>query len=126
MKKFFFALAAVAARAFVGCSDDDDKGGNGLAGTTWECYESNSSGGYLRDTFAFKKNGTVTWSESWSEYGEQGSDVINGTYTYSAPNLTMQFPGEKGGFNFTGTVKGNSIDLYDADDDYFYGTFTKK
>jgi len=128
MKKFFFALAAAAALAFVGCSDDDkdeDKGGNTLSGTTWEYYESNSSGGYLRGTFAFKKNNTVTWTESWSEYGDQGTDIINGTYTYSEPNLTMQFTDEEGDpYRFTGTVNGNSIQLYEDGD--YYGTLTKK
>ncbi|MCM1300120.1 MAG: hypothetical protein NC250_06050 [Alistipes senegalensis] len=128
MKKFFFALAAVVALAFVGCSDDDKddaKSENGLVGTTWEYYESNESGGYLHDTFAFKKNGNVTWTESWLEFGDQGTDVINGTYTYSEPNLSMKFTDDEGDtYRFIGTVEGNSIRLYEDGD--YYGTLTKK
>lgn len=125
MKKFFLALAAIAAIAFVGCSDDDDNKSDGLAGTSWTYTESYSLE-TITETLQFQSGGVVIWSGKFTDsYGtENYSDI--GSYIYEEPNVTIRIVIDEdyGTEVYTGNVEGNTLRLHDEDGDSY--TFTKK
>ncbi len=127
MKKFFLALAAVAATAFVGCSKDDDNNqSTGLVGTSWTYSESYPSSS-LTETLQFQSGGVVIWSGEYTESGygtERYSDV--GSYTYEASVVTIRIAldDKYGADVYTGKVEGKNLVLYEADGSV-YGTFRK-
>ncbi len=127
MKKIFLALAAIAAIAFVGCSDDDDNNNksDGLAGTSWTYTESYSLE-TITETLQFQSGGVVIWSGKVTDsYGTENY-FDTGSYIYEEPNVTIRIVIDEdyGTEVYTGKVEGKTLRLHDEYGDSY--TFTKK
>lgn len=111
MKKFLFALAAMAAFAFVGC-DNESENSDGLAGTVWTSQDNGVS-----MKVAFNSNSMVTIS--------MGGYSFSGSYIYDYPDvtITLNLYGEK--VVMYGKFTDDKLIIY-HDDGELFGEFTKK
>ena len=97
MKKLLIALAALMTLAFTGCDKENPlPDGDALAGTTWTSLYNGSP-----VTVAFEKGGIVTISADSELFTR--AYVYTGTYTYDAPNITIQMQIDGKTETFTGT-----------------------
>lgn len=110
MKKTLFLLFAVL--AFMSCSSDDNNSDTSLNGTTWV---SPDDGDGVR-TLIF---GTSTYTFKLEYDGDIKSST--GTYTYSAPKVTLK----EGTSTFSATISGTKMTT-DKTDDGDYIVYYKK
>ena len=103
MKKFFILLSVILCTVFVGCSKDSDNSSssNSAIVGTWVYSES-----FYQITYTFNANGTFTETVKYD--GE--FDVIGGTYTYNAPELTLNY-GDGELYTIHATVSGDTLSL---------------
>lgn len=106
MKKLLIAMAALMTLAFVGCEKEAEPAADALAGTTWE-----SSYGGTPLTVSFNAGGVVTLN--------MGSETYTGTYTYKAPDVTIQMPIDGRNETFTGTCSNGVLNISSSE----YGSF---
>ena len=121
MKRFFTAVAAIAALSFVGCVYD------GLTGTTWECATTYSEYDSESETLKFESFGKVKYIITEFEEGEAAdTKEIYGTYSFSKPEVEITF-------NIDGTkltdhfiVDGDELQMIDKEDGRVLYVFKKQ
>ncbi len=99
MKKTLFVFALMV-MVLAGCSKDADESYS-LDGTTWMGVDT-EDGVYAEHIFKFQK--TTLTSQSFMYYDSETveSRLANGTYTYTAPLITIELDE---GTTLTGTIK---------------------
>ncbi len=107
MRKFMFAVLAIAAITLTGCSKDDESN-NPLSGTTWR-YEETIYGTICIRELKFISNTECmgTWSEDNSimDTHISGSEMVK--YTYAHP--VVYFYSLDGQQTVTATIDGNTL-----------------
>jgi len=124
MKRFFsiiaVAMALVATSvALSSCKKEETKKQDALAGTCWAVTVDYD---VIKTTVEiyFLEDNRVKSVMTATVMGETQTDTVFGTYTYSAPTVTLTMATEQGTQTDTGTISGSTLTLSDGT------TFTKK
>lgn len=113
MKRIFTILAA-AALIIAACVCTSCNKADSLVNTSWTNVSSPTAKMTITNTFSFTSDKDVKLTAIIVVGSEDpDTEVVTGTYTYTKPTITMNFPGQEVE-TMTGTISGNVMTVTTA------------